>query len=154
MRNILAIILLALLMTTHTSAQPATDEKHAKAATEFRQSIYKLIRSNVGPLGGMARGNVAFDLDTVKKNATRVNQLALMIPDYFMTDTSGFDVTTDALPKIWNNKADFEMKASALQDASASLLKTAEAGDEAETKKAIGALFRTCKSCHDEYKKD
>lgn len=154
MRVIAVIITLAILGSTLTFAKEANDEKQAKAVTEFRQSIYKLIRSNAGPIGGMARGNVPFDNEVVIKNATRINQLAQMIPDYFVINTSNFDVETEALDKIWENKSDFEKKAGALQSASASLMETAQAGDEADTKKAIGGIFRTCKSCHDEYKKD
>ena len=154
MRVIAVILTLALLGSTYIVAKEANDEKQAATATEFRQSIFKLIRSNAGPIGGMARGNVAFDNDIVIKNATRINQLSQMIPDYFVINTSKFSVETEALAKIWDNKSDFEEKAGALQSASAALLETAQAGNEADTKKAIGAIFRTCKSCHDEYKKD
>ena len=154
MKLLSGVLVTILLGSTIAYAKDAADEKQAKTATEYRQSIYKLIRSNAGPLGGMARGNVPFDNEVVKKNAMRINQLSKMIPDYFEINTTQFSLKTDALPKIWDNKADFEDKAKALQMASASLLDTANAGVEADTKKAIGAIFRTCKGCHDEYKKD
>ena len=154
MRVIAAMITLALLGSTYSIAKEANDEKQARAAAEFRQSIFKLIRSNAGPIGGMARGNIAFDNDVVIKNASRINQLSHMIPDYFAIDTSNYSIDTEALAKIWDNKADFEQKAAALQSASAALMETAQAGNESDTKKAIGSIFRTCKSCHDEYKQD
>ena len=148
------MVLGILLASSNLLAKEAANEKQANLATEFRQSIFKLIRSNLGVLGPMARGQVAFDNEVVKKSAMRMNQLAAMIPDYFVINTSKYTMATEALPKIWDNKADFEQKAGALQAASASLLETANGGDEDATKKAISDIVKTCKSCHNEYRKD
>ena len=153
MKLILAT-LTAILITSVLSAKDAANEKQAKEATEYRQAIFQLIKSNVGALGGMVRNKIPFNNDVVKTNSLRIYQLSQMVPDYFEIDTSNFSVDTEALTKIWDNKTDFNDKAMALQMASAKLLETAEAGNDAETKKAIGGVFRTCKGCHDEYKKD
>ena len=63
-------------------------------------------------------------------------------------------VETEALPVIWENKADFNLKVTALQDAAALLDSAAQTGDIA----AIGAAFKTtggtCKACHDKYRLD
>ncbi|MDU0353067.1 cytochrome c [Paraglaciecola aquimarina] len=135
-------------------AAPAKSEKQANQAVEFRQAILKLVKSNVGALGAMNKGAIPFDAETLKTNGMRLEQLSLMLEDYFATDTSGFDTDTEALDKIWKNQADFNSKANDLTKAAAKLQAVAASGNEGQYKSAIGDIFKTCKGCHDSYKKD
>lgn len=63
-------------------------------------------------------------------------------------------IKTEALPIIWQDKADFNDKIAAMQDAAAKLDTVTQGGDVAE----IGAAFQTtggtCKACHDKYRLD
>ena len=154
MKLIMVSVMAVAIASGSVTAQQAVSEKQASDALEFRQSIFKLVKSNVGVLGGMARGKVAFDAALVEKNATRITQLSKMVPDYFAINTSNYDLDTEALAKIWDNMDDFNSKAENLYVASMALQDAAKTGQEAATKKAIGGLFKTCKSCHDEYKQD
>ncbi|KCZ60619.1 c-type cytochrome [Hyphomonas chukchiensis] len=63
-------------------------------------------------------------------------------------------VKTDALPAIWENKADFDSKIADFHAASATLASTAEAGDIAAISEAFKATGATCKSCHETYRAD
>jgi len=153
-KAIAVIIGTAILSTFSVSAEPAKSAKQAKDVTEFRQAILTLVKSNVGALGAMNKGAIPFDAQTMQTNSMRIEQLSLMLEDYFSTDTSGFDVDTAALDKIWANKADFKDKISALTAAASNLNKVAKAGDESQFKPAIGQLFKSCKGCHDNYKED
>jgi len=156
MKNFTKITLscaLALSVTTAT-ANEAQSEKHAKKSTELRQSIFSLLGSNMGPLGAMAKGKMEFDTKAIEKHALRINQLSLMIADYTATDTSKFSVNTEALNKIWTEKAEFAKRITALTDASATLQKIVLSGDEAAIKKAIGGVGQSCGGCHDNFKKD
>jgi cytochrome c556 len=141
-------------MTGHVAAMEAKTERQAGDALKYRQALFQLIRSNMGPLGAMAKGNIPFDAEVIKTNALRMEQLGAMIPDYLSTDTRKFSLSTDAKDNIWDNMADVKEKAQAFTQASAALQKASMTGDEAEYKKAIGMVGRTCKGCHDEYKKD
>jgi cytochrome c556 len=143
-----------MLLTTAVSAQEASSEKQAKSAAQFRQALLQLVRSNVGALGAMAKGAIPMDAQTIETNASRLEQLALMMDDYFALDTSKFDIDTEALPKIWENRADFATKVDALTDASKGLKTAAMNGDEGAYKAAIGSVLKSCKGCHDSYKAD
>ena len=136
------------------NAEPAKSAKQAKGATQYRQAILTLVKSNVGVLGAMNKGVIPFNAETMQTSATRIEQLSLMLEDYFATDTTSFDVDTAALDKIWENKADFSDKIVALTTAAKNLNKVAKAGDEGKYKPAIGQLFKSCKGCHDKYKAD
>lgn len=154
-KNALTIAVLASFTFAATSmAKPAMNEKHAAKATELRQSVFKLIRSNMGPLGAMAKGKIPLDAAVVEKNAMRINQLSLMIVDYSRTDTSKFNVKTEALPKIWQEPAKYSEATDKLILASASLIKASQSNDEAVIKKAIGGVGKSCGGCHDDFKKD
>ncbi|AEE23210.1 MAG: cytochrome C [Alteromonadaceae bacterium] len=149
---LISAIASTVLLTAGVSAQEAQSEKQAKSAAQFRQALLQLVRSNVGALGAMAKGAIPMDADTIETNATRLEQLSLMMDDYFALDTTKFDIETAALPKIWQNRADFATKVDALTDASQTLKTAAMNGDESAYKGAIGNVLKSCKGCHDSYK--
>ena len=153
-KTIALLISTAMFSTFSVVAEPARSAKQAKDVTEFRQSILKLVKSNVGALGAMNKGAIPFNAQTLQTNSVRLEQLSLMLEDYFATDTSGFDVDTAALDKIWTNQADFKDKINALTVAATNLNKVAIAGDSSKFKPAIGQVFKSCKGCHDNYKED
>jgi cytochrome c556 len=154
-KSILALtVSTSLVVATTSLAQPASSEKHAIYATELRQSIFKLLGSNMGPLGAMAKGKIPLDAKVVEKNAVRINQLSLMIADYTRTDTSKFDVKTEALAKIWQEPEHFSKDIDKLTVASSNLLTAAKSNNESEIKKAIGGVGKTCGGCHDHFKEE
>lgn len=134
--------------------KPAMSEKHAKAATKYRQSVFQLVRSNMGPLGGMAKGALPFDESVMQKNAVRLEQLATMMGDYLAVDTREYNVETGAKDAIWENFSDVETKVAALKTAAQGLQAALDAGDKSAYRGAIGKIGASCKSCHDDYKKD
>lgn len=142
------------LVSTVAIAEEAKSDRQAANAVQFRQSLLQLVRSNLGPLGAMAKGQIPYDTEVMKTNAMRLEQLALMMPDYFKTDTTAFSVDTEALPKIWDNMDDFLDKTNDLTVASKALQVVASSGNESEYREAIGKVGATCKGCHDSYKKD
>lgn len=142
------------LTTTIANADVAKSEKHAKKATELRQSVFSLLGSNMGPLGGMAKGRIDLDVAAVEKHALRINQLSFMIADYSRTDTSSFNVETEALNKVWQETGLYAEKIKALNESSAILMAAAKTGNESAIKKAIGGVGKTCGGCHDDFKKD
>ena len=153
-KAIAVIIGTAMLNTFTVFAEPAKSAKQAKDVTQFRQALFKLVKSNVGALGAMNKGAIPFNVETMQTNSLRLQQLSLMLDDYFATDTTGFDVDTAALDKIWVNQADFKEKISALSVAASNLNKVAKVGDTTQFKPAIGQVFKSCKGCHDNYKED
>ncbi|MDC8831712.1 c-type cytochrome [Alteromonas gilva] len=146
-----AMIALGLSTVTH-AASVATSEKQAEAAVEYRQSLYQLVKSNASPMFGMAKGALPYDAAVMKTNATRLEQLADMMADYLLVDTTQFDVSTDALPALFTNEADVLAKIADFKQAASGIKAAAMSGDESRYKNAIGALGGSCKSCHDDYK--
>ena len=136
------------------SPEPAKSQKHAEAYTEYRQALFTLLKSNIGPLGGMAKGAIEYDAEVMQTNGMRMEQLATMLSDYLKVDTREFDVETKAKDGLWDNYADVESKIEDLKSATANLQNVAKTGDESAYRNAIGKVGSTCKSCHDDYKAD
>lgn len=144
----------SLLLTLALGAEPAKSEKQAGNAIQYRQAIFQLIKSNVGAMGAMAKGAIPFDAAVLATNASRVEQLSLMLQDYFATDTSSFDIESDTLIKVWTDKQDFTKKINSLTKAASNLETVANSGEQSQFKGAISQVFKSCKGCHNDYRKD
>ena len=150
------MVLLGLAVALPGAAEEApTPEQQAAAATSTRQAVFKLLYFNLGPIVGMARGEVEFDATIAERNARRIAAIAPMIPDVFgAMDTRDFDVTTEALPVIWDDMAEFSSKAASLVDAANAFADTAAGGDQATTLGGLRSLGGACGNCHDAFRVD
>jgi cytochrome c556 len=139
---------------TSPPAAPAADPamERAQAAIELRQGAMKLVGWNMGPLGGMLRGAAPFDIAVVETNTTRISHIAPMLSGVFAADVRSSGLDSASLDAIWENKADFDMKAAALAEAATAAAAAAASGDEAATRAALGGIGQACGSCHDTYR--
>jgi len=153
---IIAASAFSALLTSAISAQEGpTPEQQAVMATENRQAVFKLLGVNIGPIVGMARGEVPFDAALAERNAGRIAALAPMIPELFAAmDTREYDVTTEALPVIWDDPEGFAEKAAELQEAAKTFAGLAASGDQATTLGGLRSLGGACGNCHDSYRVD
>ncbi|MDJ0910104.1 MAG: cytochrome c [Woeseiaceae bacterium] len=145
-------ILAMSLMFAGTTAVQAQED--AEWSVEVRQSVLKLVRWNMAPMANMARGRAPLDIEVVETNSARIEGLFGMMDAAFANDTRGADVDTDALDRIWEERDAFAEKISAARQVAADLNAAAGTGDEDSVMAGIGALGRSCGSCHDDYKAD
>ena len=132
----------------------ADEPSPADEAIQYRQAVYTVLGTNFMPLGAMLQGKAPFNGAVASKSADRVAYLATMVGDAFPEISK--NGKTSAKPEIWTHRADFDKKVAALvssTDALAKLLRK-DRTDSAAFKKAAGAVGQSCKSCHDDYKKD
>lgn len=94
----------------------------------------------------MVRGEQPFNAAAAKQAANTLVATAKQIPGLFPAGSEG----GNALPSVWQNKADFDAKAKVLEDAATRL---AAAGDEAAFKAAFPAVGQACGGCHQPYRK-
>jgi len=148
------LIIASVLLAVGGTASADLNQDQAERAVETRQSVLHLMGWNIGPLGGMARGRMEFDVERVETNAARLVALSEMLSDAFAADTRANNVTTEALDVIWEQPDEFAAKIEATIEASKDLLNVAATGDEGDIKAAIGQLGSTCGSCHDDFRLD
>lgn len=115
-----------------------------------RKALMKSNAQNAGVVSRMVRGEDPFDAAKVNAAFTAWGENAQKIPTLFPSPPPP-GAETRALPKIWENKADFEAKAAALGKAVADNKDKAKTLDE--LKVAFPNISKACGNCHDNYRR-
>jgi cytochrome c556 len=130
-------------------------DKAIAAAVKARQSQMTLYAFNIGLLGDMAKGDVAYDADAATaaaRNLAALSQLdqSRLWPKGSDNVTLGAD-NTQALPAIWEAGSTAGEKGMALATAAVALEQAAGGGLDA-LRGAIGDVGKACGSCHESYR--
>jgi cytochrome c556 len=133
------------------AAGVATAQQNTDKLIEYRQSVYKVVLWNFGPMGAAVQGKIPYDKDAFARQAARVAAMAPMAADGFVVESTG--PKSDAKPEIWKNKADFDKLMQGFVTKTAALAEASKSGDLAAIKPAFGEAAQACKACHDEYRK-
>jgi cytochrome c556 len=128
--------------------RPQTKEEQA---IKYRQSVYKVILWNFGPMAGMAQGKVPYDATDFAKRAQRVATMAPMLLEGYPPG-SGTGAPTRAKSEIWDNFDEFSKLMHAMEDKAAALADVAKEGNLEKSRAAVGELGDACKACHDKYR--
>jgi cytochrome c556 len=138
---IAALLALAPLAYAHTDK---TDDPIA-----YRQAVYNLIGWHFSRMGDMVKGELAYDAEAFAEHARKVEVLSEFTLTGFETRSMSSESNAD--PKLWDNKADFEQKMSDFREAAATLAEATPADDVAALREPFIATADSCKSCHDRY---
>ena len=148
-------LLLVLLPLAGCAATTAPDTAMAPAAgltpeqiVEARHAAFMLSAATFG--GMRATVESGGDVKPLAFGARGLAQWAEALPTMFPAGTQL--PSSHARPEIWQNRADFDAKATAYQAATSALVQAAQAGDAAAFKTAYGATGAACKACHDLYR--
>jgi cytochrome c556 len=120
------------------------------AVIKERKEAFKAMGDAAKPTGAMLKGEADFDLAAIK-NAIKVYQeKAAILPKLFPDDSKEGE-KTEALPVIWENKADFEGRFAKL----AEMAKAAETSiTDADTfAEEWPKVMGNCGGCHKKYRK-
>ena len=117
-------------------------------AIKERRGLMKANGEATKPIVPMMKGQAPFDLATVQTALKTYLNAAEKMPALFPPDSKTGD--TNALPAIWDNKADVDARFKKLgEDATADL---AAITDEASFKATMPAIFKNCGGCHEKYR--
>ncbi|MXQ10036.1 c-type cytochrome [Microvirga makkahensis] len=117
---------------------------------EQRQNLMKQMGAQTRPIGGMLRGQEPFDLAKVQAGLKVFAENSQKAAPLFPESTKDAP-KTEALPSIWENKAQFESILTKLnRDATAAL---ASIKDEATLKAEMPKVLQNCGACHNDFRK-
>ncbi len=142
-----ALALAGFVVAGDVAAQSAADTVAA------RQSQFKLLAFNIGPLVGMAQGNMPYDAAMAQAAADNLVAVASLNQARLWpegTDSMAMDGTR-ALPAIWDDLEDFTTKFEALRTGVAEM-QTAAGQDLDALRGALGGVGGACTACHDAYR--
>ncbi|ADN74967.1 cytochrome c prime [Ferrimonas balearica DSM 9799] len=143
------IALTLALASTGVAAEGAFNS--AEDAIEYRQAAFSLIKENFSDMWAMMKEKKPMDEKAFAQRAQHLSLLA-QIP-FTSFDIAGSDKgDTSALPAIWQQRDAFDAKAGQFQMATERLALVAKEGDAKAIKQAFGAVGKTCKGCHDDFK--
>ena len=125
-----------------------------KDAIEARQGEMELRSFFAGPLFAMAKGKIPYDAGEAQMLAD--NLVKLMDIDISSswvkgTDNRAYPDDTTALPEIWTTYPEISNYGKKYATAVNELAAVAGKGEDA-LKSKIGALGKSCKGCHDEFR--
>ncbi|WP_293765542.1 cytochrome c [uncultured Aquitalea sp.] len=146
MKKILLFALLVLAAGQTFAAEPVS----------ARQNVFKQYKKDVGAMGKMAKGDVAYNKDEFARLASHLDELAQQPWQYFTPGTAAGKTAkeTDAKPEIWSKPADWQKAVDTHKAETAKLKQVAATGDLSAIKAQFGAVQKTCKACHDAFRKD
>jgi cytochrome c556 len=148
----MAIALLAGLTAALAQEKPPSK---AEQAIKYRQSVYKVILWNFGPVAGMAQGKIPYDAAEFARRAERVATMAPMLLEGYPEGTASEPgIKTRARPEIWENRAEFEKLMHDMENKTAALATVAREGDFDKSKAAFGDAAAACKACHEKFRTD
>jgi cytochrome c556 len=146
-----AFTLMAGLSAAASLAQAAEDP--FKDVVETRHGLMLQMASDLGTLGGIAKGTTPYDAATASKAAANIAAIASVISMAQFPAGSEVETSPDsfALPEIWTKPDDFLAKIADLNDAAA-MMQTAAATDGAAIKASMAQMGGACSACHKAYR--
>ena len=150
-KRLIAFTTMAALTAFGVYAQDAEDP--FADAVETRHGLMLQMASDLGTLGGMAKGDVAYDKAAASKAAANVAAIASVISmaQFPAGSENGKAADSYALADIWAKQDDFLAKVADLNNAAAAM-QTAAATDADAIKASMAQLGGACSACHKAYR--
>lgn len=145
----LALATAALLLAAGASAQSF---QKPEDAIKYRRGAMTVLGAHFGALGAMANGRVPFDAAAAARHADVIALVSHLPFAGFVAGTEKGE--TRAKADIWLEPAKFKADAEKMQEAVGKLAAAAKTGNLDAMKAAFGPAGRTCKACHDDFRKD
>lgn len=115
-----------------------------------RQALMKDVRESAKVIGGMMRGEAEYDAAAVTEALAVFKKASGHIGELFPEGSEAGE-ETEAAPAIWEDREGFNEAIGKWAEATdAALADVPDSLDEA--KPVLGAVFQSCKGCHDNYR--
>ncbi len=149
-RSLSSILIAAAALATALPA--AAQFAKPEDAIKYRKGAFTVMAAHFGRVAGMAQGKIPFDAKVAAQNAEVATFMSTL-------PFAGFGPGTDkgetrAKPEIWAEMDKFNAGAKKMQDEMAKLNAAAKGGNLDAIKAAAGEVGKTCKGCHDDYRKE
>jgi len=143
-------ILAGLLVASVMSVPVMADDDPAERALEYRQGVYNAMAWSFGPMAAMVKGKMPYDAALFTLHAERVAFLSHLPLEGFIPDSRVGDTT--AKQDVWDNADDFKLRMEEMISEAGKLATVSQSGDLDAIRPQFGALGKSCKGCHDEYR--
>lgn len=145
-------ILIAVMSAVMAAVAAPASAQFAKPeqAIKYRQSSMALIGSHFGRMAPVAKKEVPFDAAAIQANVEVLAVLAQLPWAAFGPGTEGGDTK----PEAWSDAAGFKKDQEEFLGSIEKLQVAAKSGDFDAFRVAFGNVGKSCKTCHDGYRKE
>ena len=143
----------AAVLALAAASTAAAQFRNKEDAIGYRQGVFHVMGNHFGRLAAMAKGTAPFDAKVAQENAALVATLA-KLPWAAFPEGSDKGGDTEAKPAVWAQADKFKAAAEKFQTAAVALDAAAKTGELDKLKAAVGETGKTCKGCHETFKKD
>jgi cytochrome c556 len=120
-------------------------------AIRYRQAVMFLLAQHVGRMAAVVQGKQPYNQEGFLGNAVLVETLSKLPWDAFLL--AGSDKgQTKMKSEVLENKGKFEAAALNLETEMAKLVSAANSGDFDAIKAQFGAVGKSCKNCHSQFR--
>lgn len=124
----------------------------AEDAIRYRRAVMAMVKWHYDRLSFQTKGSTPFVREEAQRSAAWLEMLSQQSAEGFVPGSHEGD--TKALPSIWAQGSQFRALVERFRSDTAKLNAIARAGGDAAALKAqMNEVTRTCKSCHDDFKK-
>ena len=141
-----ALATLVMALPAHAQFQKPED------AVKYRKGAFTVMASHFGRIGAMAQGKVPFDAAAAQANAEVVATLSRLPGAAFIEGSGAGD--TRAKPEVWSEADKFKAANAKMVEEVGKLNAAAKTGNLDQIKATFGEAAKTCKACHDHFRKD
>ena len=142
----------AALLGAITALPAAAQFAKPEDAIKYRKSGMFMMGQHFGRVAAMANGRIPFDAKAAAENAEVATAMSRLPYAGFIEGTDKGD--TKAEPKIWSEMDKFKAAATKMQEEMVKLNVAAKSGNLDAIKAAVGDTGKSCKACHDNYRKE
>jgi cytochrome c556 len=121
-------------------------------AIKHRKAAFNVIAYNFGSIGAMVNNRKPYNKEEAIRNASTAAAVSWQPYDLFIPGTDSGD--TKAKPNIWTDMAKFKSGGEKMGAEMTKLATVARDGDVNTLKAQFGEVGKTCKACHDDYRKE
>jgi cytochrome c556 len=135
------------------SAPPASAQfAKPEDAIKYRKAVFTVMATHFGRVAGMANGKIPFDAKVAADSAEIATSMSKLPYVAFIDGTDKGE--TKAKPEIWAEADKFKAAAAKMQEEMSKLNVAAKGGNLDAIKAAAGETGKSCKACHDAYRKE
>jgi len=139
-------------VTTFVALPASAQFAKPEDAIKYRRSVMTVMATHFGRVAAMANGRIPWDAKAAADNAdvaVRMSQLPFVA---FIPGTDKGETRAEA--KIWTEPDKFKAASEQMQAAMVKVDAAAKASNLDALKAAVGDAGKSCKACHDAYRKE
>ena len=147
------VLMVAAALAALATALPAAAQfAKPEDAIRYRRAAFTVMATHFSRVAAMANGRIPFDAKAAADNAEIATIVSKLPYAGFVEGSDKGD--TKAEPKIWTEMDKFRASAAKMQEEMVKLNVVAKAGNIDQIKAQVGETGKTCKACHDSYRKE